>query len=182
VNGIGDQLSQIVMGEGRKYDVLHYRSSFADRFELAHQWMGGIDFVVAIGSDQQQMPHIHLSQQILEQIECRRSRAIANRPGTGERMFRPCEYADESPEHQLEAALRVLCGRSGTGGCSPMMSFNSGTRSTMRRPFGPTASRMASRQLLQLCFVLTQERTDKTLKGLRQRGVWDVALVLVKFA
>src|SRR6188472_862090 len=96
------------MGEGRKYDVLHYRSSFADRFELAHQWMGGIDFVVAIGSDQQQMPHIHLSQQILEQIECRRVEPLQIVEKQGERMFRPCEYADESPEHQLEAALRVL--------------------------------------------------------------------------
>jgi hypothetical protein len=26
----------------------------------------------------------------------------------GERMFRPCEYADKAPEHQLEAALRIL--------------------------------------------------------------------------
>src|SRR5262245_36188403 len=108
VKGIGDQLSQIVMAEGRKHDVLHYRSSFADRFELAHQWMGGIDFVVAIGSDQQQMPHIHLSQQALEQIECRRVEPLQIVQEQGERMFRPCEYADESPEHQLEAALRVL--------------------------------------------------------------------------
>ena len=62
------------------------------------------------------------------------------------------------------------------------MSFNSGTRSTMSSPFGPNASRKASRQVLQLCFALTQKRTDKALKGLCQSGIRDVALVLVELA
>jgi len=26
-------------------------------------------------------------------------------------MFAPCEYTDKSPEHQLEAALRILGGK-----------------------------------------------------------------------
>ena len=62
-------------------------------------------------------------------------------------MFRPREDADKSTKHQLEAPLRVLwLEAQEPAGCSPMMSFNSGTRSTMSRPFGPSASRMASRQ------------------------------------
>src|SRR5262245_39786816 len=108
VNGIGDQLSQIVMGEGRKYDVLHYRSSFANRFELAHQRMGGIDFVVSISTNPQQVPHIRLSQQVLDQIERCRIKPLQVVEEESKRMFRSCEYADESPEDQLEAALRIL--------------------------------------------------------------------------
>jgi len=34
----------------------------------------------------------------------------------------------------------------------------------------------------QLPFALTQEVTDKALKGLRQRGIRDVALVLIELA
>src|SRR5262249_26276938 len=70
--------------------------------------MGGIDFVVAIGSDQQQMSHVHLSQQILEQIESCRVEPLQIVQEQGERMLRAWEYADESPERQLEAVLRVL--------------------------------------------------------------------------
>ena len=42
-----------------------------DRFELPHQWMGGADFVVAVGADQHQMPHVRMGQQILHQIQRR---------------------------------------------------------------------------------------------------------------
>ena len=41
-SGIRNQLSQVFTGEGRKDDLVHDRSRFADRFELAHQRMGGI--------------------------------------------------------------------------------------------------------------------------------------------
>ena len=108
MKGIRDQLSQIVMGEGRQYDLLDCRSSVADRFELAHQRMGGIDFVVAVGTDQHQVLHIRPGQQILEQIERRRVEPLQIVEEQGEGVLGPCEYADESPEHQLETALRVL--------------------------------------------------------------------------
>ena len=52
----------------------------------------------------------------------------------------------------------------------------------MSCPFGPSASRSASRQRAKLGFALPQERTDQTLKGLRQGGIRDVALVLVELA
>lgn len=52
--------------------------------------------------------------------------------------------------NRLNTSWKRLCAscgsRSGTGGCSPMMSFNSGTRSTISSPFGSNASRSASRQ------------------------------------
>ncbi len=105
-----------------------------------------VDLVVAIGTDQQQVLHIRPGQQILEQIERRRVEPLQIVEEERQRMLRPGEHADEPPEHQLEAALRVLRRQLGTGGCSPMMSSSSGTRSTMSRPFGPSASSRASRQ------------------------------------
>ncbi len=70
--------------------------------------MGGIDFVVAVGTDQHQVLYIRPGQQILEQIQRRRVEPLQVIEEQGERMFRPCEYADESPKDQLEAMLRVL--------------------------------------------------------------------------
>ena len=70
--------------------------------------MGGIDFVVSVGADQHQVPHIRLGQQILEQIERCRIEPLQIVEEQRQRMLRPREYADESPEHELESALRVL--------------------------------------------------------------------------
>src|SRR6266404_5138123 len=70
--------------------------------------MGGIDFVVSVGPDQHQVLHIRPGQQILEQIERRGVKPLQIVEEQRKRMFRPCEDADESPEHQLETALRVL--------------------------------------------------------------------------
>ena len=76
--------------------------------ELAHQRMGGVDLVVPIGADQQQVPHVRLGQQVLEQVERRRVEPLQIVEEQRQRMLRPGEHADEAPEHQLEAALRVL--------------------------------------------------------------------------
>src|ERR1700694_2947539 len=79
-----------------------------DRFEPARQRMGGIDFVVAVSTDHHQVLHIRPGQQILEQIQRRRVQPLQVIEKQEERMFRSCEYADETPEDQLEAMLRVL--------------------------------------------------------------------------
>jgi hypothetical protein len=50
-------------------DLLHERARSADRFQLAHQRMVGADLIVPIGSDQQQVLHIRLGQQILKKVE-----------------------------------------------------------------------------------------------------------------
>ena len=52
----------------------------------------------------------------------------------------------------------------------------------MSRPFGPSASRSASRQRRQLGFALRQKAPDETLKSLSERRIGDVALVLIELA
>src|SRR5215813_14319593 len=96
------------MGEGRKDDVLHSRSGLADGCELAQQRMGGVDFVVPVSTDHHQVLHIRLGQQILEQIERRRVEPLQIVEEQSKGILRSCEYSNESPKDQLEAALRVL--------------------------------------------------------------------------
>ena len=105
---IRNQLPKVLTGERRKHDLLHLSASGLDGVELAHQRMGRSDFVVPVGADQQQVLHIRPGQQVLEQIERRRVEPLQVVEEQRQRMLRPREHADEAPEHQLEAALRVL--------------------------------------------------------------------------
>src|SRR3954470_23787657 len=144
--------------------------------------MGGIDFVVPVGANQQQVLHIPPGQQILEQIErcCIEPLEIVEEQG--ERMFRPREYADESPEHQLKAALRILWRQFGDRWlfADDVLQFRDEINDE------PTVRFERLEQCLpplpQLSFGLAQKRADQALKGLRKGGVGDVALVLVKLA
>src|SRR5262245_12411324 len=111
VKRMPDQPPQVVVGERCKYDLLHSRSSLADRFELSYQRMGGIHFVVPVGADQHQVPYIRLSQKVLEEIERRSIEPLQIIEEQSKRMFGPCENADKPPEHKLEAALSFLWGK-----------------------------------------------------------------------
>jgi len=66
---------------------------------------GGTDFVVPVGTDQHQVAHILLEHQILEQIERCRIEPLQIVEEEGERVFRPCEYGDESSEDQPESGV-----------------------------------------------------------------------------
>ena len=52
----------------------------------------------------------------------------------------------------------------------------------MSRPFGPSASQKRVAPARQLGVALAEKRPDQALKGLRQRRIRDVALVLVELA
>jgi hypothetical protein len=83
----------------------------ADRFELSHQRMGGIHFVVPVGADQRQVPYIRLSQKVLEEIERRSIKPLQIIEEQCKRMFGPSEHTDKSPEDKLETALSFLWGK-----------------------------------------------------------------------
>src|SRR5262245_25470443 len=179
---IRNQPLQIVTGEGCKDDLLHGCSSLTDRFQLAHQGMRRIDFIVPVGADQQQVAHIRLGEEILEKIKGCRVEPLQVVEEQGERMLRSCEHADKSPEHKLEAALRIL------GWKIRNRRLVSDDECQFRNEVD-NEQRVWAECLLngivpdaQLLFPLAQERTDKTLKRLRQSGIRNVALVLVELA
>ena len=65
-----------------------------------------------------------------------------------------CSGRAKTPIKRRNTSWKRRCascgGSSGTGGCSPMMSFSSGTRSTISRPFGPSASQKGVAPAAQL--------------------------------
>ena len=179
---IGDQPSQIDTGERREGDLLRERTRLANRVEHTPQRMGGIDLIVPIGADDQQVPHILAGQQILEQIERRRVEPLQVVEEQNERMFGPGEDADESPEHELKTPLRVLWReiRNGRRFSDDELQLGDdvdheacGRAERLAQGLAPAA---------QLSLALAQKRSDQALKGLRQGRIRDVALVLIKFA
>src|SRR5713101_1708372 len=108
MHGIGDELADIVEPERRQHDLLDPRSGLADRAQRPQKRVRGTDLVVPVGADQQQVPHFRVRDQMLEEIERRRVEPLQIVEEQGERVFRPCEYLDEAPEHQLEPILGVL--------------------------------------------------------------------------
>jgi len=66
VKRIGNQPPDMVMVERPELDLADLRPGAPEGGQLPHQRMPGIDLVVPIGADQQQMPHIRLGQQILD--------------------------------------------------------------------------------------------------------------------
>ena len=89
-------------------NLLNQRSGLADCVELVPQRMCGIDLVVPISSDQHQVLQIRLGQQVLQQIESRSIEPLQIVEKERQRMFLPGKNTNESAEHELETALRLL--------------------------------------------------------------------------
>jgi hypothetical protein len=66
------------------------------------------DLVVAVGPDQQDVPHIRIGDQVLQQFESCRIQPLQVIEEQGERVLRPREHAEEPSEYHLEAVLRIL--------------------------------------------------------------------------
>src|SRR5580692_923488 len=123
------------------------------------------------------MLRVRPGQQILNQIERCRVQPLQIVEEQGQWMF-PCEYADESTEHQLEAALRILGRNFGNGRLFSYNELQFGNQihnelSVRIQRFTKGISPFA-----QLFFAFAQQQADEALKGLRQSCIRDVALVL----
>ena len=70
--------------------------------------MRGADLVVPVGADQQQVPHLRMRHQMLEEVERCGIQPLQIIEEQRERVLLAREHAEEAPEHQLEAVLRVL--------------------------------------------------------------------------
>src|SRR5215813_8488158 len=67
--GVRNQLPEMLSAERPKRDLLYPSTGGLDRVELAHERMGGSDFVIAVGTDEEEIAKIAPAQQVLEQIE-----------------------------------------------------------------------------------------------------------------
>ena len=85
----------------REYDVLQQCSSLAHRVELAHQRMGGIDFVVPVGTDQQQM----LTSAVSDVLDC--GGAILKESDPAHRRVGSRQAASERKRHKREGKFKI---------------------------------------------------------------------------
>src|SRR5262244_2556362 len=144
--------------------------------------MGGSDFVIAVSADEEKMTEIGPAQQVFQQVErpCIEPLQVIEEQRQG--MFRPSEDADKLPKHQLEAPLRVLWRklRDRLRLSNDELHF----RNDIHNQSGVRPERLPQRLAprRKVCFALGKQRPDQALKGLRQRRVGNVALVLIELA
>src|SRR6266850_4463620 len=108
LKGVRNQLRYVPLGKRCKFDFVDASSRLANAFEFSSQWMSGIDLVIPIGADHQQVLHVWLRQEILEHFECGGVEPLQVVEKQHKWVFRSCEHAYQSPEYQLETLLRGL--------------------------------------------------------------------------
>src|SRR6185295_10009428 len=99
-----------------------------------------------------------------------------------QRMLGPREHTDEAAEHQLESPLRFLWRQFRHWGLFTEDVFELRDQVGDQQPIRLQRGAKLITPAAQLFFFPAQERTDQALESLRQRGVRNVALVLVEFS
>ena len=69
MQGTGDEPADIVEPKRRQHDLAHPRVRFLDRLQRSQKRVSGTDLVVPIGADQQQVPHLRVRDQVLDEVE-----------------------------------------------------------------------------------------------------------------
>ncbi len=182
MQGSGEEPADIVEPEGRQHDFLDPRSGSADRLERAQQRVRGADLVVPVGPDHQQMPDLRVRHQLLEEVERCRIEPLQIVEKQCERVLLAREYAQEAPEHQLEAVLRLLRRQYRDGRLCSDHELQLGNEVHDELTVAAQCVAQGLPPPAQLLLALAQKRAQEALEGLSQGGIRDVALVLVELA
>ena len=142
--------------------------------------MGRRDLVVPVRADQHQVRHAGWRQQILEEIERRRVEPLQVVEEERQRMVRSREHADEPPKHQLETSSRVLGSELRNRWLVSDDQLELRDEVDHEPPI--RAQRLDQRvaPTTQLGVALAEKAPDEALKGLGERRIGDVALVLIE--
>src|SRR3984893_2185975 len=142
--------------------------------------MGGANLVVSIGADQHQVPHIRLGKQTLEKIERRRVEPLQIVEKQRQRMLRPSEYGDESPEHELKTTLCLLRRKLRNWRLFTDDELQVGDEVDHEPSVWPQRFQQGVAPARQLGLGLAEKRPRKALESLHQCRIGDVAFVLVE--
>src|SRR5260370_8092058 len=93
-------------------------------------------------------------------------------------MLRLREHAEEAPEHQLEAVLRILRRQVWNGWLFPNNELQLGDKADDQPTVWPYPLRQGRPPLFHFRFALEQNLPDQCLEGLFQRRSRPVALLL----
>ena len=105
---VRDQPADIAALQRRQHDVGCSRTRLADRCQHADQRMHEAYLVVPVGADQQKVLYLGVCDKVIEQIETGGVEPLQVVQEQRERMLRPRERANETPEHHLKTVLPVL--------------------------------------------------------------------------
>src|SRR5579863_5842009 len=97
-------------------------------------------------------------------------------------MLGPSEYADKFPEHQLETRLCVPWPEIRDRWLLADNELQFRDQVCNEQPVGTQRLAKGILPIAQLVFVFAQQRTKQTLERLSQRGIGDIALVLVELS
>src|SRR5262245_36788295 len=95
-------------------------------------------------------------------------------------MFRPREYIDKSTEYQVEPALGLLLRKVRNRWLLSDNRFQFRNQSHHQLSVRIQRVMKGIAPRAQILFALTQKWSGKALKGLREGGIGDIALVLVE--
>src|SRR5258708_403895 len=179
---IRNQPREVFAGERRKSDLLYLRTGVLDGLKLARQRMRGIDFVIPISADQHQVLQIRSGQEILQQVERRGVEPLQVVEEQRQRMFRPCKHADESSEYQLEATLRLLRWKLRDLRLVSYDELQLGNKIDDQLTVRIQRVAKGVTPGSQVGLALGKKGPDEALKGLCERGIGDVPLVLIELA
>ena len=108
MHGTRDQPAHIIQFERREHDLVHPRPSPAQRIQRQHERVRRADFVVAIGSDQQQVACLTPANQVLDESKGRGVDPLQVVEKQHQRVLGLGEHLEERAKHHLKAVARVL--------------------------------------------------------------------------
>src|SRR5258706_736187 len=177
---ICNQSADIVAPQRRQNNLRDSRTGHADRCQCAQERVRGTYFVVSICANQQKVLYFRVRDKVFEQIKAGCVQPLQIIEKQRKRVLRPGEHAEETPEYHLEAVLSVLRRKLWN-----RRLFSDDERKLWDQVDHNLSVRTKRLQqclspLADLCFAFGEDMPDQKLEGLRQRRVWDVALVLIE--
>src|SRR5215510_5156748 len=142
--------------------------------------MSGVDLVVTVSTDQEQMLYVLLGQQIFQYVERRCVEPLQIIEKYCQRMLWPREHTDKTAEYELKTPLRVLGWKFGDR--SRLSRDELQLRDQIDHELGVRSQRLTKGIApgCQLGFALREKAPNKALEGLCKCGIRDVALVLIE--
>src|SRR5262249_18217863 len=182
LQGIGKQPRYVVRREGTESDLLYPPFSRAEPGQHSREWVRWIDLVVSKSADQQQVTHLRVQDEMLDQIERRRIQPLQIIEEQRQRVLRPGKHSEEPPEYQLEARLLVLRRQPRRRRLLADDQRQLRNETDHQLPIRAERLQHGSAPLLHLRIAFAEDLVDQALEGLGHRRVGDVPLVLVELA
>src|SRR6516225_2074160 len=182
VQCIHDQLLGVFTRKGRESYLLYLPAGVLDGFKHPPQRVSGIDLILPIGADNQQMPEIGPGEEILQQVERRRIEPLQIIEEKRKRVIGPSEDADEASENELESTLRLVRLELRDRWLFTEDELQFRDEIDHEPAIWPQRLQKIMAPVRQLGLALAEKRPHKALKSLHQRRVGNVTFVLIELS